>query len=68
MKLPAPLFILVIIGAILAFVVANAFQLRNDKRLSEKSFIQLIGLSFNQFVFFKKTPDSKDDTDKSGHN
>lgn len=43
----------VIIGGLLLFSVVGAFQLRNDERLSEKSFIQLMVLTFKQIPFLK---------------
>ena len=53
--LPFYTFPIVIIGSILAFSVVVAFQLRNDEKLSDKSFLQLMGMSFNQIPFLKNT-------------
>jgi len=46
---------IVIIGAILAVSVIGALQLRQDKRLSDKSFLSLMKLTFEQFPFLTKS-------------
>jgi hypothetical protein len=42
---------IVIIGCLLLFSIIGASQLRNDDRLSQKSFLQLMGLTFKQIRF-----------------
>jgi hypothetical protein len=44
--LPLAAYPIVIIAALIGFSVVNAYQLRNDEMLSEKSFLSLMALSF----------------------
>ena len=44
---------IVIIGGLIIFSIIGAFQLRNDDRLSDKSFIELMGLAFKQVPFIR---------------
>jgi internalin A len=44
---------IVIIGGLIIFSVIGAYQLRNDDKLSDKSFLQLMGLSFRQIPFIR---------------
>ncbi len=53
--LPAYAIPLVIIAALLALSVLGAFQLRNDDRLSDKSFLSLMGMSLKQLPFLRKS-------------
>ncbi len=41
----------VIIGGVVAVAIVGALQLRNDSRLSQKNFIELMALSFRQLPF-----------------
>lgn len=50
----------VIVGAMLAVSLVGAFQLRQDKNLSEKNFIALMLLTFKQLPFVRKENTNKD--------
>jgi hypothetical protein len=52
--LPTYVFPLVLIGAILTFSVVGAFILREDASLSEKSFLDLMRLSFRYLPLLRK--------------
>ena len=45
---------IVIIGTILSLAVIGAFQLRHDERLSQKSFLELMALSFRYLPWLKR--------------
>ena len=47
-------FPIVLIGALLGVSLVGAFQLRQDKSLSEKSFLSLMALSFRQLPLIRK--------------
>lgn len=51
------LFPIVVVGGLVAIGLLGALQLRNDTKLSEKSFLQLMALSYRQlpFISSKKT-------------
>ena len=51
---PAFLIPIVVIAALLGLVVLGAFQLRNDDKLSNKSFIELMKLTLKQLPFLRK--------------
>jgi hypothetical protein len=44
---------IIIIGGLIIFSVIGAYQLRNDEKLSEKSFLELMQLSFKQIPFIR---------------
>ncbi len=44
---------IIIIGGLIIFSIIGAFQLKNDDRLSDKSFISLMGLTFKQIPFIR---------------
>lgn len=48
-----------IIAALLALSILGAFQLKNDKQLSDKSFITLMGLSLKQLPFIRSNDNFK---------
>jgi hypothetical protein len=52
--LPIYVFPLVLIGGILTFSVVGAFILREDASLSEKSFLDLMRLSFRYLPLLRK--------------
>ena len=45
------LFPLVVIGGLVAVAIVGALQLRNDAKLSQKGFLELMALSFRQLPF-----------------
>jgi Ca2+/Na+ antiporter len=45
---------LVLIASILGVAVVGAFQLRNDERLSQKSFLALMTLTFKYLPFLRR--------------
>lgn len=51
--LPAFVSPIVIMATIIAFSILGAFQLRNDERLSEKSFLTLMGMSFKHIPLLR---------------
>ena len=44
---------IIIVGGLIIFSVIGAYQLRNDDKLSDKSFLELMGLSFKQIPFIR---------------
>ena len=44
---------LVVVGALIALLLIGVFQLRNDDRLSEKSFLELVGLTLKQLPLIR---------------
>jgi hypothetical protein len=51
----------IIVGTMLLFSVIGAFQLRNDEKLSQKNFLELMLLAFKNIPFLVKkntTPDA----------
>lgn len=51
------MFPLAVIATILAISVIGALQLRNDDKLSDKSFIDLMKLALKQLIFLRDTKD-----------
>jgi hypothetical protein len=49
----------VIVGAMLTIAIIGAFQLRQDKSLSEKNFLSLMFLTFTQLPFLRKKEDNE---------
>ena len=46
---------IIIVGTMLLFSVVGAFQLRSDENLTQKNFLELMGLAFKNIPFlFKK--------------
>ena len=62
--LPITVFPFVIIGVILLYAVVGAFILRSNEQLSEKSFLELMRMSFTNIEYFFK----KEDSEKSKKN
>lgn len=54
---------IIIIGALLTVAIIGAFQLRQDKVLSEKNFLTLMFLTFKQLPFISR----KNNTKKKSH-
>lgn len=52
--LPIPVLPIIVIGGLIALAVIGAFQLRQDNRLSEKSFLELMALSFKYLPWLSK--------------
>jgi len=52
-------FPIVLVGALLGVSLIGAFQLRQDKSLSEKNFLSLMALSFKQLKFIQKKDSDK---------
>ena len=59
-----PFYVLpiVVIGGIIAFSIIAAAQLRQDEKLNEKSFIELMGLSFRQIPFLNSRKNRAEDS------
>lgn len=55
-------FPIIIIGGLLALSIVGAFQLRQDKNLSEKKFVELMALTFKQLPFILKQAKTDSDT------
>lgn len=45
---------IIIVGTMLLFSVVGAFQLKNDKKLTEKTFLELMFLAFKNIPFLMK--------------
>ncbi|MBB6002849.1 hypothetical protein [Arcicella rosea] len=59
-KLISPWFLaIIIIGSIILFVIVSSFQLKNDKQLADKAFIELIKLSLKQIPFIRSNSEKK---------
>lgn len=54
LKLPILLIPVVIVGMMLLFSVVGAFLLRTNELLSDKTFLELMGLTFKQITFIRK--------------
>jgi len=63
-QLSALTFPLVLIGGLLGVSILGALQLRNDSKLSQKSFLQLMLLTFQQLPFVGKSQDTRSDQGK----
>ena len=62
-----PLWILpvIVIGALLALSIIGAFQLRQDERLTQKNFLELMILTFKRLPLL--TPGTNETNDKSNN-
>lgn len=59
--LPTVAYPIVIIAALIAFSIVNAFQLRNDELLSEKSFLYLMIISFKRMPLLRNKENKIDE-------
>lgn len=57
--LPAIALPVVIIGGIIALSIIGAFQMRQDNKLSEKNFLELMALSFKYLPWIQKRDTTK---------